>query len=63
MLKSALESYKSNCNSECEKCPCGWDIEHEAECLVNPTIKEIRKCYTCLVEIILENMEEGKYKD
>ena len=31
MLKSALESYKSNCNSKCEKCPCGWDIEHEAE--------------------------------
>lgn len=60
MLKSVLESYKNNCNSECEKCPCGWDIEHEAECLVNPTIKEIRKCYTCLVEIILENIEEGK---
>jgi hypothetical protein len=60
MLKGVLKSYRSSCNGECEKCPCGWDVAREAECLINPTTGEIRRCYTCLAEIILENMEEGK---
>ena len=60
MLKEELKDYRDNCNGECEKCPYGWDVAHEVECLVNPTIGEIRLCYNCLIEIILENMERGK---